>query len=733
MSGDMSSETPAKHRLISRRGFLIAFGVTATAAVIGVKVALPYGRLRIAEFIDESNGASPTGDLPFAPDAWFEITTDNRVRFLVPKIEMGQGVHTSLGQIAADELEVAWADLDVVQPSTLRSVEDSSGTGNSNSVSSMYLPIREAAATLRELLRAEAARQWGVPVAAVVAANTAVHQQDNPDQRFTYGELVQYAADWQLPEAPPTLKPADQFNFIGKPVQRVDFTSKLTGTAVYGYDVRLPNMLYGAVARPSTIEGKLRSAQVGNAANVPGVVQAVIEDDFVGVVAESRLAAYAGIGGLEVTWDDGKLWQQAEIEALVTVGEGQRVVIQKEGDDTAALLRADDPDVLRLTFRSPLAAHAHLEAQAALVDVRPDKVEAWVSTQSPFVVRDELAKVLKREPETVSVTPTYLGGGFGRKLNVESATEAARLSAAVGRPVHVGWNRTEDLRYGFFRPPTHHVVQGKLDGNGRLQAMQHEVASGDVLFSFFPGFVSNIIGADFGAYRGAPIQYGIANRQTISYRAKLPVRTGSWRGLGLLANTYAIETFMDLAAAKADADPLMFRLNHLPNSERGERFRTVLERVAEASGWGRALPAGHALGLALALDANTVVAQVAQVSLTDGGQIRVHEVTAVIDPGQIINPDGVKAQTEGAIMMGLSSALFEEITIKDGQIEAANFDGYPLLTMKEAPNIRVELVESGDMPNGVGEPPIGPIAAAVGNAIFRLTGQHPERLPMRMS
>lgn len=713
---------------VSRRGFLMGLGATAGTLAVGVTFGLPRARLAVARSIDASNGASPTGNIPLTPDAWFEITADNHVRFFVPKIEMGQGVHTALAQIAADELEVAWADLEVVQNDTDRGFNDS--TGNSNSVSTMYGPIREVAATLREMLKAEAARQWGVSPAMVAARDTAVYRQDNPTAQLTYGHLVQNAAGWDIPETSPPLKTASNFHTIGQPMPRLDFPDKLTGKPVYGYDAHLPTMLYGAVARPPTIEGKLRSAQPGDAPTKEGVVQVIIDGDFAGVVATSRQQAYIGINNLELVWDSGKTWQQADIEALTTVGEGQRVVIQTEGE-VSNYLRDNDSEVISLAFRTPLAAHAHLEAQAALVDVQPDRVDAWVSTQSPFLVQEEIAKILDRPLETVVVTPTFLGGGFGRKLNVEAAVEAARLSAVAGQPVHVGWNREEDMRHGFFRPPTHHMLKGRLGDDGRLIAMQHEVASGDVLFSLFPAFISRIIGADFGAYRGAVIQYGIPHRQTISYRAQLPIRTGPWRGLGLLANTFAIESFMDEMAARAGVDPLTFRLRHLPDNERGRRFKNTLEAVATRANWGGTVADGRAQGIALCLDANTVVAQVAEVSIEEG-QIRVHKVTAAVDPGLVINPDGVMAQTQGCVMMGLSSTLFEEITIKNSIIEASNFDRYPLLTMKEAPDVDVVLLESSDTPNGIGEPPIGPVAAAVGNAVYRLTGQRLTRLPMKL-
>ena len=724
---------PEKSRVkkwrMSRRGFLIGLGATTATVAIGVAAGLPAIRLNFAETV--SSGENPLGTIDAPPSSWFEVSSDNTIRFYVPKVEMGQGVHTSLAQIAAEELAVDWTQIEVIQAGTNQGLNDGAGTGNSDSVSSTFTPIRQAAATLREMLRTEAAQQLDITPAVLIAANGAFSVENMPELEITYGDIVNGAdlSTWEVPETPPALKPSSQFKFVGKSVQRVDFKSKLTGEAVYGYDMRVPNMLYGTVAHAPTIEGKLRRTREGDAMSKDGVVAVVAERDFAGVVAESRLQAQIGLANMELEWDEGKLWNQDEIDDLVTVGNGTRVVVQKAGEADDIL----DGNALTASFRTPFAAHAHLEAQAALVDVQPEKVTAWVSTQSAFAVRSDIAEAADVDEEQVEVIPSFLGGGFGRKLNVEVAVEATRLSKAAKRPVHVGWTRTQDMRNGFFRPPTHHVLRGVVGENGHIQAIEHAQASGDVLFSVVPGVLTAVAGADFGAYRGARIHYdGIPNIQTVAHRIKLPVRTGPWRGLGLLANTFAIESFMDDMAHSVDADPLAFRLAHFGDSVLSQRFVRVLETAAERAGWGQPLPEGHALGVACCIDANTVVAQIAEVSV-ENGRIRVHKVTCALDPGLVINPDGAIAQTQGAIVMGLSSTLFEKITVQNGRIEAQNFDRYPLLTMKETPDIDVMLLESGDEPFGMGEPPIGPIAAAVGNAVFQLTGQRLTSLPMELT
>jgi isoquinoline 1-oxidoreductase subunit beta len=723
----MSSEpVPHKKKRLSRRGFLILLGGTAAGLYLGVRLAAPTLRLRLSEWLEDSGG--PPLRIEGPPDAWFEIQPDNRVRLYLPKSEMGQGIHTALAQIAAEELNLSWDQLEVTHAGTGQGLDDPVGTSASNSVSSLYQPLRETSATLRELLMAEAARQFKAQHTDLVMENGTIRLKGDARQSLTYGQLFQFAGSWELPENPPTLKPESEFRLIGSSLPRVDLPDKVTGKAVYGFDVRRPNMLFGAVARPRTIEGKLRSASTGDAEKQPGVIKVVIEDTFAGVVAETRVQAVQALDHLALEWEEGKLWQQADIDALTTVGNGEGVIIQKEGNPNQ---KFPTGQAVEASYRTPMAYHAYLEPLAALADVTAESVQVWASTQAAVRLRGKIAEALKREETTVKVTPVYLGGGLGRKIDETAAVDAARLSAAVGRPVHLGMFRPQDFRSGFVRPPTHHQMRAVLDDSGKVQIFEHNQASGEVAFPFLPRMMGAVMGADFGSWRGALIQYGIPNRQTTAWLIKLPVVTGWWRGLGLFANIFALESFMDELAHAAGTDPLEFRLRHLPDSETGQRLRAALLAVAERSGWGDALPAGRARGIACCYDARTVVTEVAEVSV-ENGKIRVHRVTAAVDPGLVINPDGVEAQTQGAITMGISSALLEEVTIKDGVLQPANFDAYPLLRNSAAPDIEVVVLQSGQTPSGVGEPPIGPIAAAVANAVFAATGQRLRRLPLRL-
>ena len=363
-------------------------------------------------------------------------------------------------------------------------------------------------------------------------------------------------------------------------------------------------------------------------------------------------------------------------------------------------------------------------------------VRVWTSTQFEYSVRSGVAEVLGVAPEQVEVIPVRVGGGFGRKsgtgAGIGAAAEAAILSRAVGKPVRVNWDRAEEMRNGYFRPFTRHRLSAVLDAGGRIEAMQNLQASGDALLHMLPKLAARIIGFDFGGARGTLIPYAIPNRKVIVWRRKMPIPTGAWRGVGLFPNIFALESFVDELAHAAGSDPLRFRLDHLGDDLVAKRLSAVLEAAADRAGWGTPLGAGRARGIACCDDADTMVAEVVEISLDrPSGRIQVHRVVAAMDCGRVINPDGATAQVEGAVTMGVSAALLEEITVKDGRVQAANFDQYPLLRMGDAPEVETILLEAPDgKPRGVGEPPIGPVAPAIGNALFALTSKRLRRLPM---
>ncbi|MDK2013644.1 MULTISPECIES: xanthine dehydrogenase family protein molybdopterin-binding subunit [unclassified Deinococcus] len=712
---------------VTRRRVLIGLGSGAGLLVVGVPLALTAGRPALVEFIEE-NGTGPQ-DAPRDPDLWFEVTPAG-VTFFVPKVEMGQGIHTALAQIAAEELEVTPEQLTVRQADTARGYAGGTMfTFGSTSVKALYRPLREAAATLRELLREAAARQLGVPAARLTAAGGSFFLAGSR-QRIPYAQVVVgKQGEWVIPEAAPVLKARRDFKRIGRAMPRTDFRDKVLGTATYGYDARLPGMLFGAVARPPRFGARLVSASAGAAGRQPGVVRVVIDAGagFAGVVARTRTQARAALPSLDLRWEGGTTASSADLDAQIQAGSGS--VLRRRGNVRAAL---SGGTVVQAEYRTPLAAHAHLEPLAALADVQAGgRIEVWASTQYPQMVIDDLRGVFGKDRE-VLVHPTQLGGGFGRKAGQHAALEAARLSAVVGKPVHVGWTREEDLQHAFYRPPTHHVLRGSVGADGRLRGVEQFTAGGDIIWgqTGIPEFVRDALGFDPGGLAGQFLPYDLPAYRVVNRREALPVPTGYWRGLGVLPNTFALESFMDELAHATRVDPLAFRLRHLGSSGDGGRLRTVLDRAARAAGWGTPVAAGRARGVACCLDLNTASALVAEVSV-DGGQVRVHRVTVAVDPGLVVNPDGARLQIQGSVMMALSSALHEELTIQDGRVVESNFDRYRLLPLRDAPEVEVLLIESGEDPQGLGEPVMGPAAAAVANAVFTLTGQRLRTLPLR--
>ncbi|MCU0425466.1 MAG: molybdopterin-dependent oxidoreductase [Candidatus Kapabacteria bacterium] len=715
----------------SRRTFLLSAGAGLLTIGIGGVLGVDYLRQNISSFVENGSPPVSTPDDPFV---WFTIGADNRIMFFVPKIEIGQGIHTSLAQIAADELEADWDLFVVKQAATNHGFDsDTFNTAGSFSISSLFQPLREGAASVREMLRNEAAKRLNTEPRYVQMKQSFAVVIGDETKKMSFGEIVAGKHDqWEVVENPP-LKNAKDFTLIGKPIHRVDFRDKVTGRAIYGLDARLPNMLYGAVVRPPRYGAVLKSAVAGEAATMKGVVKVVIEQGFAGVVAERRSVARAAASLIQCEWEGGMTWSQETIDKTITVSaeNPDAVLIQERGKYKQERREKD----LIEEYRIPVAAHAHLEPQAALADVRKDGITVIASTQTPNIVAMMIARALDVDKSTITVQPTYSGGGFGRRGAHDVGVEAALLSRAVGKPVHVGWTREEEMRYGYYRPPSHHILRGSVDGEGKIANFEHEFVSGDVLLAMVPLAAGKIgetladaFGVDPGATTGALFEYDIPHHAVISQRAKLPFLTASWRGLGLLPNVFARESFIDELAFAAKKDPLQFRLEHLPDTELGMRYKAALKKAAEISSWGKPATEGRSKGLAMCVHAQTIAVQVAEVSISDG-RLKVHHVWAVVDPGMVINPDGGKAQIQGGIMMGLSSLFHEKITFKDGIAQAKNFDEYPLLRLSEAPKISVEILQSSETPHGMGEVGVGPITAAVGNAVFRLIGKRYRELP----
>jgi isoquinoline 1-oxidoreductase beta subunit len=710
---------------MNRRKFLIRAGIGVGVTVGLALFAKAPLRRALAQFADESQ-LEYTGS--GGVDVWFELTTDGNIILYSPKVEMGQGILQALSQIAAEELEIDWRNIIVKHATSQHGPVDNFSTGGSLSVSGLYNPLRELAATFREMIKENAASLMKVESSTLVIENGLIK---SGHQTITLAQVAAQSKEWKEPKKEPILKSPNQFKIIGQEMVRFDLLPKIKGECVFGIDSTLPDMLFGSIARPPVLGAIFKSATEGQAASMQGVIKVVIEENFAGVVATSRFEAEQAKRALDIVWDmPDELIQQEKLETLTKVGAGTSVNIQKEGNASKIL---SVKDIIEGEYFSPFGVHAHMEPNGALADVNDTSATIKISTQVVSLTRDEVAKALDIDKENVNIEPAYLGGGFGRRLHTPHAVEAALMSKAVKKPVHVFWERTEEFQNGFLRPATHNVLKAKLDSNGMIEAIEHNTSSGDVAFSspLLPKVLHGIVGADFGAWRGSIIHYSIPHIDTISWRCKLPIETSWWRGLGLLPNTFALESFMDDLAHRADIDPLEFRLKHLPDTELGIRIKNVLKSATQKAGWGKEVIDGHALGLAFSVDVNTPVAMVAEVRIVEG-EIKVVKVTCSIDPGLIVNPDGVKSQCEGAIIMSLSASLFEEVTVKDGVVTPNRFGYYTIAQLRDAPDIDVVLHSTGDEPHGVGEPPMGPIAAAIGNAVFILTGKRLNRLPLKL-
>ncbi len=709
---------------ISRRKFIIRGGL-GTVGVLAVgtyafRNPLRRSVLAMAETLPPAyNGVGTEANL------WFELTKDNMVIFHSPKVEMGQGSFTSFAQMIADELDVNLSQIIVKGAATDTGVVDSLSTGGSLSVGGLWQPLRELSATMREMLKSEAAKKLGVESTKLITKDGIISGEG---KSISYSEAADGVFEWEVPEdiAP---RPIEEYKFVGKPIPRTDLDAKIYGDPIFGLDAEMDGMLHASIIRPDAIGAKLKNADFREAETMPGVVKVVQKDNWVGIVAESYAEAMAARRKVDIDWDIPKKWSSKELKETLRVGNGNKMITQKSGSE----LEAEGADVVSMEFSSPLGAHAQIEPNGALASVKDGKITVILSTQVVGVTRNQISEALGVDKENINVIPTYLGGGFGRRLNTSHAIEACQLSMEVGKPVKYIFSRQEEFQHDAFRPPTHHIMRGRLGSDGYLDSMEHHYASGDVAINsvIFPDAIHSILGTDVGAMRGGNIMYeGVSNRRVVQWHQTLPFATSWWRSLGLLANTFAIESFVDEMAIKAGKNAVDFRTKMLGDEGMSKRIKDVINLAAEKSNYSETVSNGRAMGLAASTDANAPAAHVVEVSV-DNGQIKVHKVTCAFDCGLAVNPDQVRAQCEGSIIMGLSAAMFEKMDLDDGKLSPTLYGPYRMALMKDSPKeIDIHLIQGMDIPLPVGEPPLGPIAAAIGNAVRRLTGERLTDLPL---
>jgi isoquinoline 1-oxidoreductase subunit beta len=658
------------------------------------------------------------------PNAFVRIDSDGVVTILVAKSEMGQGVRTALPLIVAEELEADWSTVKVEQAMAGSSYGDM-GTGGSSSVRESFEPLRKAGATAREMLIAAAAKQWGVEHTTCRAVNGRV-EHPATGRSLGYGELATAAAALPVPKNV-SLKDPKDFRLLGKRTRRVDDPALVMGKSVYGLDVRVPGMLFAVISRLPGYDGRVQ-ASTRAALAVPGVRKVVQVPSGVAVVATSTWAAMKArevmpVSGSVLLKEEPTSSKELE-KRFKMLAEKPGVVGQKKGDPEPKPARSITAD-----YSVPYLAHATMEPMNCVADVRKDHCEIWTGTQVPQDVQKEVAALLKLPLEAIVVHTTLMGGGFGRRLETDYVIEAVHVSKAVGAPVQVVWTREDDMQYGVFRPASLHRLQAGFDKNGQLISWAHRVVAPSVLERVAPKAVHN--GLDPTAVEGATdLPYKCPNVLVDYHRTDTPIPVGWWRGVYNVQGAFASECFLDEVAHTAKADPLAFRLSLLDKSP---RLKGVLTLAAQKAGWGQPLPKGRAQGIACYYysGCNTYVAQVAEVSVAQDGTLTVHRVVCAVDCGLVVNPSGVEAQIEGAIAYGLSAILYGEITVETVWVMQRNFDTYPVVRMSEMPTVEVHIVPSTEPPGGMGEPGVPPLAPAIANAIFALTGKRVRRLPIR--
>jgi isoquinoline 1-oxidoreductase beta subunit len=709
---------------LSRRDFLNATATVGGGLILALTLPGPAGKTNSAAAAAISAAGAP-GQSGSQLNAWLKIARDNSITVIVDRSEMGQGVYTALPMLLAEELDI---DLDVIQivaaPVGDAYINPGNGgqvTGTSNSVQDAWDKLRMAGAAARTMLVSAAAKRWRVDPAQCHAKNgTVVNAQGKV---LTYGELADAAAKESVPKDV-KLKPKSNFQIIGKSRSRIDSPGKVDGSAEFGIDVKLPRMLYAALAQSPVLGGKVKTLDSGTAEKMPGVHKVMITAGGVVVVAEHFWQALKARNALAITWDPGANVQldNAGIAAMLkkTAAAGAGLSARADGNVEAALKSAKQR--LSAAYYLPLLAHATMEPMNCTADVKADGCDLYVGTQVQQVAQTTAAAAAGLMPAQVRVFTTLIGGGFGRRLDIDFIPAAVEASKAVGVPVKVIWTREDDMTHDTYRPPAYEEVSGGLDAAGKIIAWKLHITSPSITARMFPP----VKGVDDSVIEAAVNNlYDVPNLAVSYSRQEIGIDVGYMRSVSHAPNCFVIESFMDELAALAGKNPFDFRMQHLAKKPRQKH---VLQLAAERAGWGKA-PPGRFQGIALMEGYTTHLAQVAEISIV-GGQLKVHKIVCVVDCGQMVNPRIVESQIESGIVFGLTAALWGEVTIVAGQVQQTNFNNYRLLRNNELPELDVHLVDSDEAPGGIGEAGVPLVAPALCNAIFTATGKRLRALPI---
>jgi isoquinoline 1-oxidoreductase subunit beta len=705
---------------LSRRRFLRTAAATGGGLMLSLRLPLA-GRA----------AAAADGD-DFVPNAFIRIGADGQVVLTMPYVEMGQGTYTSIPMLIAEELEVDLSQvrLEHAPPDEKRYGNPLLGglqaTGNSNAVRASWQPLRQAGATARTMLIAAAAQRWKVDTASCRAQSGEVLHVPTT-RRLKYGELAADAVRIPIPDKVALKRPED-FKLIGTPAKRLDTPAKVNGTAVYGIDVRPSGVKIATLAQSPVFGGRVKSVDDTAARAVKGVRQIVQLDDAVAVVADHMGAAKKGLAALVIEWDDGphaKLTTKDIVDELEQATLNPGAVAQTIGDAPSAMARAATR--VEAIYQVPFLAHATMEPMNCTAHVRPDGCEIWAGTQAMARAQAAAAKTAGLPLDKVVVHNHLIGGGFGRRLDVDGVVRAVQIAQHVDGPVKVVWTREEDIQHDMYRPYWFDRLSAGLDDKGMPVAWRHRFAGSSVLARWAPPFFN--IGLDPDTTEGAiDLVYNLSNTHVEYVRVEPPgVPTAFWRSVGPSHTVFVVESFMDELAAVAKQDPVTYRLALL---DKTPRAKAVLALAAERAGWGHPLPERVGRGVSLQFVFGTYMAVVAEVEVSKDGSVRVRRVVCAVDCGTVINPDTVQAQIQSAIIFGITAALHGQITLKDGRVEQTNFDTYQMLRMNEAPAIEVHIVQNAEPPGGMGECGTSCIVPAVANAIFAATGKRLRKMPV---
>ncbi|WP_313555991.1 xanthine dehydrogenase family protein molybdopterin-binding subunit [Agrobacterium cavarae] len=706
--------------LVSRRNFLRGTALATAGLVLAVQ--LPGNTRRASAAVGEQS--------KFIPNAFVKIDDDG-ITLIMPHTEVGQGIYTSSAMLMAEELEV---DLDQVRveaaPPDLKKYMDpilfDQATGGSTSTQSDWVRLREAGASARIMLIGAAAARWGVPAGDCRVEKGVIHH--GPSGRsLSYLEVAADAATREVPKQVP-LKDPSQFRLIGTKAKRLDTPAKVDGSLVYGIDTRLPGMAYATLAIAPVKGGRIASMNEAAARAVKGVREVVRTDDAVAVIGDHMWAAKLGVDALELTWESGpnaSVSTQAILDDMHEASLKPGVVVRDDNGAAEAIRKAKTK--LDAVYRSPFLSHSPLEPMNCTLHIEEDRAELWVGTQVPVRAQKAVAEATGLPPEKVTVNNQLMGGAFGRRLDIDTIEQAAKLLRNIRYPVKLVWTREQDLTHDFFRPYYYDRVSAGLDDAGRLVGRTHRVTGSSVMARWAPpAFVNGIDPDSLDCAAETPYDESAVFADYVRHEPE-GLTTAWWRGVGATHNLFVMESFIDEMAHATGQDPVDFRRKMLTKNPRA---LAVLELAAEKAGWKEKLPKGRGRGVSLQFAFNTYLAHILDIEVVPGKQVKLLRSVLAVDCGIVINPDTVRAQMEGGVLFGLGTAMFNEVTFTGGVVDQSNFDNYRILRINEAPKVEVYQVKSVEKPGGVGEAGTAAAAGALANAIFSATGKRIRSLPL---